>query len=77
MENLQNIVNWKQVSFLLAKNEGSIRKNMCPTKYQFAVEDLLNKVQQWYNQFVKGEQPPKVFTPAEIKEILNNATLWD
>ena len=42
----KNLINWKELSLLLAGNEGSIRKNKIPQKYQREVNELIEAIRK-------------------------------
>ena len=52
---VENIINWKQVSRMLAGNETSIRKHKCPKKYQLQVETLETLINTWNDVHVLGK----------------------
>lgn len=52
MENAQNLINWVEVSRLLANNDTSISKKRFPKKYTAKVESLINTVNNWIDENV-------------------------
>lgn len=48
---MKKYFNWKQVSLLLANNDGSIRKNSIPKKYRDAVNELLLLIKDWESKY--------------------------
>jgi hypothetical protein len=61
----KDLINWKNVSNLLANNDTSIRKNNIPKKYEERIEYL----EFILDKFVKEEE---VFTKDEVQNYLNN-----
>jgi len=49
-EGVKLLINYKEVSRVLAKNETSISKSRCPKKYENDVDNLLLKVDEWQSK---------------------------
>lgn len=47
MEKIEDLINWVEVSRLLANNDTSVSRNRCPKKYQARVNELLSAVDSW------------------------------
>lgn len=47
MKKSQNLINWVELSRLLANNSTSISKKRIPKKYQKDVNDLLSCIEAW------------------------------
>lgn len=45
--NTMNLINWVEVSRLLANNDTSVSRNRCPKKYQPKVDKLINVMEMW------------------------------
>lgn len=67
---VKSLVNWHKVSLALSGNGGSVRSNVCPTKYEPAIDELLELLEGWEAKYVHKKPFPKKFTPEEVKEIL-------
>lgn len=52
---VENIINWKQVSRMLAGNETSIRKNKRPKKYEAQIKTLESLINTWNDVHVLGK----------------------
>lgn len=55
---VKDIINWKQVSRILAGNETSIRKNKHPQKYARAIDNMLIMLELWDKIYLRGESVP-------------------
>jgi hypothetical protein len=67
---VKSLVNWHKVSLTLSGNGGSVRSNVCPAKYEPAINELLELLEGWEAKYVHKKPIPKKFTPEEVKEIL-------
>jgi hypothetical protein len=73
---VNSIVNWRQVSLLLAGNEGSIRKSGCPKKYNEAIQQLHKVLTLWHEEYVLGNVLEPLFSKDQIVERISNDELW-
>lgn len=46
----KDLINWKNVSLFLSKNDNSIRKKNVPKKYKEKINDLEGLVTYWINK---------------------------
>lgn len=67
---MENIINWKQISRILAGNETSIRKYKCPKKYQKKVSILLQLVELWEKVYVIEQSSDMVIQDKEFMNLL-------
>jgi len=47
MKEPKDLINFVELSRLLANNETSVSRNRCPTKYQYKVKSLIQSIERW------------------------------
>lgn len=63
--NKKDLINWKNVSKLLANSDNSIRKNKIPKKYKVRIDYLIQLLEIW-------ERDEDVWTQKEVQEWLKS-----
>ena len=61
----EDLINWKNVSKLLANSDNSIRKNKIPKKYKVRIDYLIQLLEIW-------ERDEDVWTQKEVQEWLKS-----
>lgn len=50
---MEKLINWVELSRLLAGNESSVSRTRCPKKYKPIVDDLIEHVKAWEEKNIK------------------------
>ena len=53
MKEPKDLINWVELSRLLANNETSVSRNRCPKKYQDKVNSLIQSIDCWEKEVAK------------------------
>lgn len=50
---MEDLINWKELSRIIAGNETSITRNRIPKKYQSKVDSLIATLKEWEEKNIK------------------------